>query len=228
MNNGSARFGIVIAVIVITALLAGTWFVGIGPRLSEVAAADNEREGVELINRGHESTLERLRLLNDRLPELQAELAEIRTAIPGDADAARFYRELEAISAATGVRFDTISLSVPVPYMVEAAVEGSDPAAGINPDAAAAMGSVDETNFYTLTAQFGITGAYAAVIDAIALLQSNPRFVLVHGVSIDEGLAAGDAPVSASLDGQLFVLLSSSDVVSPAAEAPVAEDTAGG
>jgi hypothetical protein len=105
------------------------------------------------------------------------------------------------------VRFDTISLSVPVPYMVEAAVEGSDPAAGINPDAAAAMGSVDETNFYTLTAQFGITGAYAAVIDAIALLQSNPRFVLVHGVSIDEGLAAGDAPVSASLDGQLFLLL---------------------
>jgi Tfp pilus assembly protein PilO len=89
MNN--PRFATLLAVLVVVALVAGTWFLGIAPRLAEAATANTDRETVEAQNRAHQAELDRLLELNDRLPELQAELAEIRTAIPGDADAARFY-----------------------------------------------------------------------------------------------------------------------------------------
>lgn len=226
----NTRFTILLAVIVMVAIVAGTFLLGISPRLSESAAADEERETVEAQNAVHQAELDRLIDLNERLTELQAELAQIRTAIPGAADTSRFYRELEAIAAATGVRFTNIALSVPEAYGGgEEADPEAAPAYELHPELTAALGSVSENNFFVIPAQFGITGGYTQVLEALSRLQNNPRYVLVHGVTIEEGLPGGDAEVTANLEGQLFILLDEADVrVAPEPEAaPVAEAAAG-
>jgi hypothetical protein len=209
MNN--SRFATLLAALVVFAIVAGTWFLGVVPRLSEADSAASERSNVEVQNQAHQAELDRLAALNDRLPELRLQEEEIRTAIPGEPAAARFYRELEAISAATGIRFSTVSLGAPTPYQVDESADGLPPL-DVNAEVATAMGSVDATNFFTLALQLGMTGTYSGVVEAIAMLQNSPRFVLVHGVSIDEGIPGGDAPVKANLDAQLFVLLSAEDV----------------
>lgn len=214
------RFATVLTAIVILAIVAGTFFLGISSRLAEAATADSERRSVEAQNAVHQVELDRLIALDERLPELEALLAEIRTAIPSGADTSRFYRELDAIAAATGVRFTTISLNVADPY-VRAEQPEAAPTFDLNPELTAALGSVSGSNFFTITAQFGVTGGYTQVLEALSLLQNNPRYVLVYGVTIEEGLPGGDTPVTANFEGQLFILLDAADVASVEAESVV-------
>lgn len=200
MNNGTARFGILIAVVVIAALLAGTWFVGIGPRLNEVAAADDEREGVELVNRGHESTLERLRLLNDDLPALKEELDVLRAAFPGSPDIAAYYREVESIGAISGVSVSLVGFEGPDVYE---ALEETD---STNAELQAALGSVNPDNFLTMSVTIEFRGPYEGVMDAIARLQSTNRYALIHDIQLQNGLVAGDPEAVGLVTGQMFIL----------------------
>ncbi|TQL41915.1 hypothetical protein FB562_2501 [Homoserinimonas aerilata] len=219
----NTRFAALLTVIVILALLAGTWFVGIGPRLAEVAAADNERATVEGQNAAHQAELDRLIGIDANLSTLEAELAELRLAIPGTPETSVFYRQLDAIAAATGVRFTDISLTNVAAYETPEAVvidDGAEAEAEVDqiPGLAEALAAVSADNFLIIDAQFGLAGSYAGVMDALSMLQTGERFVLVSGLNIEEGLRGPDEAVSANFTGQLFVLLDSTGVA-PAAEA---------
>lgn len=199
MNNATSRLGILVASVVIVALLAGTWFLGIGPRLAEASAADSERETVETANTGHEATLARLEKLDADLPALREELAVLRAAFPADSAFAAYYREVEAIGAATGVTINVLGFEGPELY-VPAEVETA------NSQLQAALGSVSPDNFATHSVTIQIEGAYPAVLDAITRMQATQRYVLLHDVSLPEGLVAGEGAASATLTGQMFLL----------------------
>lgn len=221
----NTRFAALLTVIVIFALLAGTWFVGIGPKLSEAAAADDERSTVEGQNVAHQAQLDRLIEIDANLPTLEAELADLRLAIPGAPETSAFYRQLDAIAAATGVRFTDISLTNVVAYSAEEALVSEDGAEAETqeiPGLAEALSAVSADNFLIIDAQFGLAGSYAGVMDALSMLQTGERFVLVSGLNIEEGLRGPDEPVSANFTGQLFVLLDSSGVAPATEEVPAA------
>ncbi|MCW4385327.1 hypothetical protein OH146_06015 [Salinibacterium sp. SYSU T00001] len=212
MNNTSARLGMLVAVVVIVALLAGTWFVGIGPRLSEAAAADAERESVETLNAGHEATLKRLEELDAELPALLEELDELRAAFPADSGFPDYFREVEAVAAAAGVTARVVGFEGPELYVPSEAQTD-------NAELQAALGSVSPDNFLTLSVTLEIEGAHAGVLDAISRLQATQRYVLIHDVALPDGLLAADAPSTATLTGQLFILRDASAVVpSPESE----------
>src|SRR5690554_5424844 len=195
----SSRLWTLGSVVVIIALVAGTWFVAISPRLAEAATANTERQGVELLNANHSATLAALKEQFDDLPALKAELDEIRLAVPSTDDTASLLRQLSSLAAAAGVSLEEVTLSSPEWFVPPAETPADS-------DLATALGSVSSENFLTIAVEQTVTGEYAAVMAYLNSIQMGQRTFLVHAASIP-GITAGDTHVEVSVSGQVFVLL---------------------
>ncbi|WP_403022884.1 hypothetical protein [Salinibacterium sp. GXW1014] len=206
--NSIKRLSILIAVVVIAGLLAGTWFVAISPRLAEARAADDERETVETQNAIHETTLKGLMELADREEELEADLELVRASIPDDIELSAILRRLDAVAEATGTIIKVTGLEGPTRYApLEAAAEtaeASGPSA--DPEYADALGSVTPENFFTIALTFEIIGDHLQMLAAVEQLQLSERLTLVGDVKYK----AGESTV---VTGQMFVLLDAGTVI---------------
>lgn len=209
--NPTKRLSILVAGMVIAGLLAATWFVGIGPRLAEVKAADDERELAETQNAMHEATLRGLMELADREDELSSDLEQLRASIPSDIELSQILRRLDSVAEATGTTIKLLGLEGPTRYQpVEADTtpeQATGPAA--DPEYSAALGSVTPENFFTIALTFEIIGDHPQTLAAVELVQLSERFTLVSDVTYK----AGEATV---VTGQMFVLLDAGTVI-PAA-----------
>lgn len=195
----ASRLSAIIATLAIGGILAVTWFLGIGPRISEISTANDDRESVEVLNTAHERTLTQLMAID--VPALETDLVDLRLAVPAKAGLADYYREVNSIAQAHGVTITLAGLNGPTRYVgSEAAVE--------NAELAAALGTVSPDNFVLFDADFELTGVNSAVLDAIAAMQTSQRYGLVHNVELPE--MAGDlgASIGATVRVQIFMLLS--------------------
>lgn len=207
--NANARLGVLVAVIVILGLLAGTWFVGISPRLAEAAAAETERASVANINTAHEATIKRLQALDRELPQLERELEDLRSAFPAESGYSAYLRELEAIGAETGTTIRIFVFEGPELYIpVEHATS--------NAELQAALASVTPETFHTLVVKLEIDGSNEGILSAIARLQETQRYALLHDIELPSGLVPGNASSTATLTGQLFILRDAPLTTAPA------------
>lgn len=214
----SSRLWTLGSIIVIIALVAGTWFVGISPRLAEAAKANTERASVEMLNAKHAATLLSLKEQFENLPEFTAELEELRLAVPASDDSAELLRQIHSLARSAGVTVTDLTLSSP-----ERFVAPVEPPA--DQELAAALGSVNPENFLQIPVEQTVVGEYADVMTYIASLQTGQRTFLVHDLKMDAGLPAGDAAVEVTFMGQIFVLL---EGVVSAPEEDVVPPTEGG
>lgn len=216
----SARLWTLGSIVLIIALVAGTWFVGISPRLAEAAKANTERAGVEMLNAKHTATLAALKDQFEDLSESKAELEELRLAVPASDDSAALLRQLHSLARSAGVTVIEVTLSSPERFAAPA-----EPPA--EPELAAALGSVNPENFLVIPLEQTVVGEQAAVMNYIAALQAGQRSFLIHDLSMEAGLPAGDTQVEVSFTGQIFVLLEgvaaapADDVAPPTNEAQV-------
>ncbi|MBF0672652.1 MAG: hypothetical protein IR160_08710 [Salinibacterium sp.] len=197
-----SNFGTIIAVLVIAALLAGTWFIAISPRLAEISTANDDRERAEALNVGHEATLRRLQALAEGIEDLERDLAVLSVAIPDDLAYSSYLRELQAIGDATGTAIAVMGEPSLERYV--APVESD----ALHPEVAAAVGSVSTDNFVVVDLNINISGETARVFDAITRIQETQRFGLVHNFTFPANPADPAAAVDATLQLQLFTLLS--------------------
>lgn len=188
------------SIVAIVALLVGTWFAGISPRLAEAATANTERTSVEFLNAKHAATLEALRVQFADISDLNADLDDIRAAIPATDDTAELFRQLHTLAGANGITVEEVTLSLPERFVAPA-----EPPA--DTQLAAALGSLTPENFLAVELEQTVLGTYAGVMNYIAALQSGERAYLIYDITMDAGMPAADTVVEVKFTGQVFVLL---------------------
>lgn len=210
-----SRIWSILTVIVIIAIVAGTWFLGIGPRLSEAATADSDRVAVEEQNALHEIKIASLQQLNDNIATLEQELAVVRGSVPQRLDAMGLLRQLEATAGRTGVSLGMLTFT-------EAA--GFEPPAELpeDPQLAGAMSSLGNTGLVLFSATQKVVGPRVAVLEFLSAIQSDQRLMLVYEIDLPDGLLAPDSVIEATFTMQMFVLTGVPTVVEEPV-APVAE-----
>lgn len=196
----TARLWMLGSVVVIIALLVGTWFVGISPRLAEAAIANNERATVEAQNAAHQATLASLKTQFEGISDLRSDLEGLRVAVPADADTADLIRQLNAYATSAGVTITGITLSPPERFAAPAEPPSDTELAG-------ALTSVNPENFLTVRVEIDVAGPYANVMAFVSNVQAGERAFLVHDLTLDSGIPAADSSVEMSFSGQVFVLL---------------------
>ncbi len=181
--------GVLVTIVV---LLLG-FFLGVQPQLQAVALAQRDLAGVEAQNQIQRAELETLRQQFELLPEIAAELEELRLSIPATSSVDEFTTQLSALLAATGVTLVTFTASDPAPFVASPGV-----AAQVPP-------GVDAGIFVAIPFQLSAVGPRDGIIAMISGLQDGRRLALVDQFTM---LNAGDeGAVGVDLSGLLYVLL---------------------
>lgn len=170
-------------------LLAG-WLGVISPALEDTARTEDRAEAVELGNAGHEARVAQLTAEQERIGELQAELAELRRQFPTSLELAAFAQRVADLSWRSGAVVESVERAQPVPVVTAAAAEGE---AGADEEPADALFRVEIT--------LAVSGSYEEQLQYIGDLQGiDDRLLLVTGV---DGIGAEQATVR----GSTFVFL---------------------
>jgi len=201
----SSRLWTLVSVLLIVALVAGTWFIGISPKLDEVSVAEESRATVEMQNIGHTNTLRKLVELDARLPELEAERDALRVAIPNAVNQNAFFRQIQVLAASNAVSVTSITFTPPERFV---------PAEGAltNPELAGPSASVSADNFLMVTVSLEVEGPRGNVTAFLSALQRGSRLFLAHDVLFPSGLGDPAGESAATITGQIFVLLDPSQV----------------
>jgi len=195
------------AILVIVAVLAATWFLGISPQFAAAGAAADERTSVETQNTAQEATLAELKKKFDTIDEIKADLEEARLVIPAARDKSRFSKQVDQLATKYGVFVKSLVFADPVPYT---------PGASEDPELVAALGLVNPSNFLVIAVDIGVTGKTKNVLNFMQAVQTGQRLFLLHNLEMTlEGIFAGDNVVEVKLSGQTFVLLDAASVPAP-------------
>lgn len=213
----SARVMAFGSVLIIAVLLAGTWFLGVSPKLTDAAKANTDRAAVETQNAAHQAAVAALKEQSENLPALQADLDELRAAVPGEAALPELISQLNRNAIAHGVTITSLTVADPVPYLVP-------PEVAEDSELAAASASLSADNFLTIGIGLDLTGTFDDVMAFVSDLQSGERLYLVHALDLVEGAMEPEAVVTLSTTGQVFVLLEKAPAA-PTGEVPEAEAT---
>ncbi|SFN93130.1 type 4a pilus biogenesis protein PilO [Mycetocola miduiensis] len=203
-----------IALVAVVIVLLG-WFTGIQPKLAEARKADNERASVATINDAHEQTVLELRKLDDRLPELEKELAALRVALPTDPAVSTLLGQLNELALDNSVGIESITAGTPLELTPAAPAPGEVPAPA---DASAGAPVPDETTeapaeaapvapVRTDIVSIPVTVIVSGETDALAAflrsVQYGPRLFLVTDLVVDIEGSGGKS----TIDGLIYVQL---------------------
>lgn len=98
--------------IVVVAVLALGWVLGISPKLAEAAAADNTRQSVDAANTISLQELAALKKQFEGIDGIRDDLDELQKSVPVDADMPDFIRQLNSLAGANGVAIKSIDPQV--------------------------------------------------------------------------------------------------------------------
>lgn len=187
------------AVLLIVALLAGTWFLGVAPRLSDARDADTAQEQAVSLNNIHRQTLAALQVDHERMDEILEELDYAHAIIPELPQQDEFVALVGEIARRSGVIVTDLSFTAAARY------EAPDGASG---EYLATATRLADGGFYVIPVTIEIEGSLNAVATFLGVIQSVERFVLPHDVQVlnEEGVG------TMTIKGQLFGL--SADTIS--------------
>lgn len=215
--------GIALVAVVIVAL---GWFAGVGPRLAEARTADKERTAVEATNAAHEQALLGLRELDENLPELESELADLRVALPADTAVSTLLGQINELAVENAVGIESITAGTPLDFATSPAdpataaaeapappEEGDAPAADSTAPAPDAVPAAN--GLVSIPVTISVTGDAEAVKAFIKGVQFGDRLYLVTDLTID----ISGSGSKATLDGLVYVL-PEEQAEAPAGDAP--------
>lgn len=196
------------ATLLIVALLAGTWFLGVAPRLSDARDADTAREQAVTLNNMHRQTLAALQADHERKDEILAELAEAHSVVPETPEPTALLTSLDAMARQAGVRITNLSFQGAALY--------------VTPDEAPAefLSAANElvaAGLYVIPASIEATGSSASLLNFIAALQSNQRYLHVHQGQILTNDDGSTLTISAELFGISEAVAETPETPAPAA-----------
>ena len=209
------RLWMIGAVLVTVVIVALGWVVGISPQLDQARTADAERMGVEATNQIHEATLVELRELDENLPELESELADLRAALPDDAAIATLLGQLNSIAQQNGMQLTSFTADAPaefataeepvapvVPADASAEADAPTDAPATTPAAPAAPVPAGTSGFISIPVSVTVSGSGAGLSGFIESLQFGERLFLATDLSITND---GGGSTS-TIDGLIYVM----------------------
>lgn len=180
------------AVLICIALIAGTWFLGVSPRLNDANQANVSRESAIALNNMHRETLQQLKQEHERLDEIVAEIELRQLVIPEDPEIARFYTEMASVASQASATVNSITLGQPTAYVPPAVPD----------ETATIAGKLSESGLYIIPVSIEIEGGGSdSAFNFIAALQRMPRYILVQNVVVTV-----ETGQSATIQAQIFGL----------------------
>lgn len=205
------------SVVVMVAVVALGFLLGIQPQLKAIAAARADSAAVEAVNVAQTATLDKLKLDFAGIDDVRDELEPLADSVPTGTEIPAFVNQLSELAAQSQVTVTAITVSDAVAYApVAAPAPAAEPApvaeegetaeeipVEVAPAATAGLPPVVDPlitaeNFASLAVQISIQGGYGRVLDFVEGLQSGERLFLVSGIST----VAVDAGASAPSDGE--------------------------
>jgi Tfp pilus assembly protein PilO len=211
--------------IVIVAIIALGWFLGISPKLAEAASTAAQALSVETQNTAQEAVIAQLEKDSADLPAREAELAALQREVPLEANAADYITELNTIAVNSGVAITTITTAdgvgfVPAAVTIPETSPSSDPespasiAWAIRTQNAAEAATLSSSQFIVIPMTIGVTGSRDQVLQFIYGLQhGDGRLFLLQTLALeadDSDDAAG--AYNGTIGGNVYVLLDPSKI----------------
>ncbi len=181
-------------------LLVGAWFTLLSPRLARISELNEEQEAAEQRSSLLSAQIARVAADHERLDELRAELAGLRTQFPTAVELPEFTRGLARLADASGarVRALTVGSSVQVSATPELPAAPDGTAAPALPQPPAGLYAVPIT--LTVEGTFEQAQLYAS-----ALQSATDRLFLLSRLSWASADADGSS--SFSINGHTYVLV---------------------
>ena len=211
------RIFFLIGGLVIVAVLALGWFLGVAPLLDEASASDAERQTVEAENTAQNAVLAQMKEQYAQLDELNLQLEELQLSVPALAQVEEFIDLTMRVAYASGTKVTSITIS-------EGSLYGGNIVPGTVPPAEPASTDTGEPAAVVTSAALQPTAGLAANLYAIPItivLENNPvkaaaflkkiqraqRLLLVNSVTLSS------SPASSTVAGYLFVVSSGLPVI---------------
>lgn len=196
--------------ILVVAVLALGYLLGVAPLLAQAKIADDQRLSVEQSNQAQVLKLAQMKADFDRLDELEEQVGALRLSIPGEVDSDVIYAYLSGLQAGTGAPVESIVTGEAQVYGAPP-IEGGTPAPaattapeeGATTDPTAAPATVAGVeNLYTVpvTITFQSTATAEQVLAFAGAMQSGPRLFLVTAIARQTGTE------SAAITAFMFVI----------------------
>ncbi len=195
-QNTSNRLWALGSAVLVVAIVAMGWFLGISPKLSEASTADEQRVTAETQNIAQAAEVAKIKKQYEQLPALKQQLAVLRGAMPTDDELSTFLGELHKLEQTNGVTLISVETKDALPYTPVdkpfTTVSTTNPL-------------VTPENFVAIPMTLNVTGAPDRVMDFVQGVQTGDRLFLVTALNLAED-ETGDA-YSAKVEGYVYVLL---------------------
>lgn len=224
------RLFVIGAVVVMVAIVALGWVLGIQPQLVAAASADQDRATAQTQNQASGAVLAKLKSDYAQLDTVKQQRDTLRAAIPADAEMPAFVDELDALAAQNHVVIKAITVSDAQPYAppappvaapaaktsstaTPAPTDAPAPASVTTPVQTGAPVAVSDSritakNFSAIPVQVTVTGSYGDALNFVKGLQMGQRAFLQSSFS-STASTTGSGSVNASIGGFVYVVLAS-------------------
>jgi Tfp pilus assembly protein PilO len=175
-------------------LLAASWFLLVGPRMSDAADLGDRKQTVEDQNQQLQIRIDELKAQATQLTTYRTQLASVLRQLPPDAGMPQLVRDLNALSTAAGVSLDTLTpgSGTVLPASAVAASSGA--------------GGTKVTGVVQIPVTLVVHGDYYQAVAFLQKLQTQlPRAFLVNGVQVAQSSSGGSGAVQVNISGSVFV-----------------------
>lgn len=194
--NSNNRLWVLGSAILVVAVVAMGWFLGVSPKLSEANTANQQRVTAEAQNVVHETEVATIKKQFEQLPELKQQLGVLRQAVPAVDDLSRFLGELHSLEQANGVKVTDFGSTDAQPYT---------PIAKPVTQISTTNPLVTADNFVAIPITLAVTGEQANIMTFINGLQTGDRLFLVTELSLDQDEKS--SAYTSDITGFVYVLL---------------------
>jgi Tfp pilus assembly protein PilO len=204
---------VLITMVLMVAVVAGGWTLGVQPALASAFAAESARTDVRSQNDAIRAEVAALQVAQAELPALEADLATLNVSIPVTDDSSALIDGIHDLARAADVVVDGITLEGPQPYAPPQAAATTD-AAGetavettVDPLQPTTDSRITPANFVLVPVTVAVSGSFGDVLDFVRGVQTGPRLFLVNKLSSATDAEGDGSKVSASVGGFVYALL---------------------
>ena len=219
MNRRAVIVGLAGAVV-----LSLLWFFLLwSPQGKRLDAADERKAAAEQANSQLQVTLDRLRDLEERRPELEDQLTQLRRAVPDQPQLARILLTANEAAERSGVELTTVTPTKPAADAAATTATTAPPpsgssggSGGTTTTTAAASGTTPATTApapaapNAITLQLDVAGGYFQILDFLNRIDDVPRIVVVDSLDLgtegaaDAGTGVTSTDLTATITARVF------------------------
>jgi Tfp pilus assembly protein PilO len=202
-----------LAVVLVAAIFAVSWFLLISPKRGEAADLRDKTVTRQEANARLQQQLQVLQAQQQDLPKQRAILAKLRTQIPDNPALPSLVRDLTAAGRKVGVSLDTLAPALPTAVVAAApevpvTTDTSTGATNSGAAAGAAAPAAPTSTLFQVPLTLNVTGSYFELEQFLNKLEGLKRSLLVSGFTIEpatDSEEGGTGDLTVVINGRVFL-----------------------